>query len=42
MKVVCGCFFYQQIHSQHQLNLCYLEYSFEHAPILQRVVVYHS
>ena len=35
---VCGCLFYQQIHSQHQLNLCYLEYSCEHKPVLERAV----
>ena len=29
---------YQQIHSQHQLNLYYLEYSCEHAPVLERAV----
>ena len=33
---VCG--FYQQIHLQHQLNLCCLEYSCEYAPILEHAV----
>ena len=29
---VCSCLFYQQIHSQHQVNLFYLEQSCEHVP----------
>ena len=33
---ICG--FYQKINSQHQLSLCYSEYSCEHAPILERAV----
>ena len=35
---VWGCLFYQQIHSQHQLNLCYVEYSCEHSPWLEHAV----
>ena len=35
-------FFYQQIHSQHQLNLCYPEYSCEHAPILECAIGFFS
>ena len=31
---ICGCLFYQQIHSQHQLNSCYPEYSCKYEPIL--------
>ena len=30
--------FYQQVHSQHWIKLCYSDYSCEHAPILERAV----
>ena len=30
--------FSTKIHSHHQLNLCYPEYSCEHAPVLERAV----
>ena len=35
---VYGCLFYQKIHSHHQLNLCYPEYSREYAPVLELAV----
>ena len=35
---ICSCLFCQQVHLQHQLNLCYPEYSCEHAPVLERAV----
>ena len=35
---MCVCFFYEQSQSQHQIKLCYPEYSCEHAPVLECAV----
>ena len=37
-SVSCGRLFYEQIHSQHKLNLYYPNYSCEHVPILKRAI----
>ena len=37
-SVSCGRLFYEQIHSQHQLNLYYPNFSCEHVLILKRAI----